>query len=168
MKLDDLKQGLSSFWDSVAEGWQHLRQSASTALTAFKPGEKTNLPAHADVDDMFYLPSYGWAMLGGDVFEDEKRVVVRLEIPGLQKDDFDIEVQGDELIVRGDKRFERESSDGRYRMLQCAYGSFRRTFPLPAEVLIDKADATYRNGVLRIELPKAKPATPRKLAVKVE
>jgi HSP20 family protein len=168
MKLDDIRQGLSSFLDSVAEGWQHLRHSASSALTGFKPGEKTNLPASADIDDMFYLPSYGWAMLGGDLFEDEKRVVARLEVPGMDKDDLDIEVQGDELIVRGEKRFEREDSEGRYRMLQCAYGSFRRAFSLPTEVAIDEAKATYKNGVLRIELPKAKPGKPHKVVVKVE
>lgn len=168
MRLDDIKQGLSSLLDSVAEGWQHLRQSASTALTGFKPGAKTNLPASADIDDVFYLPSHSWAMLGGDMFEDDKRVVVRLEIPGMSKDDLDIEVQGDELIVRGEKRFERENTEGRYRMLQCAYGSFRRAFLLPAEVITDQADATYKNGVLRVELPKTKPTTPHKRTVKVE
>ncbi|HYD79016.1 MAG TPA: Hsp20/alpha crystallin family protein [Paucimonas sp.] len=168
MKLDDIKQGLSSFWDSVAEGWQHLRQSASTALTGFKPGEQTNLPASADIDDAFYLPSHGWAMLGGDLFEDDKRIVVRLEVPGMDKNDLDIEVQGGDLIVRGEKRFEREDSAGRYRVLQCAYGSFRRSFPLPAEVVIDDAKASYKNGVLRVELPKAKPSRPRKMNVKVE
>ncbi len=168
MKLDDIKQGLSSLWDSVAEGWQHLRQSASTALTGFRAGDRTNLPAQADVDDAFYLPSRSWAMLGGDLFEDDKRVVVRLEVPGMDKDNLDIEVQGNTLIVRGEKQFEREDTEGRYRVLQCAYGSFRRAFPLHAEVEIDQAKATYRNGVLRVELPKTKPSQPRRFSVKVD
>lgn len=168
MKLEDIKGSLLSFWDSVADGWQHLRQSASSALTGFKPGEQTNLPAKADVDDMFYIPSGSWSMLGGNLFEDDKRVVVTLEVPGLDKQAIDIEVQANILSVSGEKRFEREATQGRYRSLQCAYGSFRRTVPLPVEVLSDQAKATYKNGVLRIELPKTEPAPPRKVNVKVE
>jgi HSP20 family protein len=96
-------------------------------------------------------------MLGGDVFEDEQRVVVRLEAPGMNKGDFDIQVQGDALVVRGEKRFERESTEGRWRVLQCAYGSFLRTVPLPAAVKGEQARASYRNGVLKVELPKQSP-----------
>jgi HSP20 family protein len=167
MTLEGIKQGLSSFWDSVAEGWHRLRQSAASALTGFKPGEGAGLPEKSKVDDEFYLPSQGWSMLGGDVFEDDKKLVVRLEVPGMDKQDFEVAVQGDVLVVSGEKRFERESTDGRYRVLQCAYGNFRRFVPLPAPVLSDKAKANYRNGVLRIELPKASIGKPRKLTVDV-
>jgi HSP20 family protein len=163
-----LKQGISTFWDSLAEGWQHLRQSAATALTGFKPGEQTNLPKRSEVDDAFYIPSVGWSMLGGDLFEDDQRLIVRLEVPGMDKNDLDIEVQGDTLIVRGEKRFEREETEGRYRFLQCAYGSFRRVVPLPVDVLADKAKAAYKNGVLRIELPKAQSEKPRTFTVAVD
>jgi HSP20 family protein len=168
MKLDDIRQGISSFWDSVSDGWQHLRQSASSAVTGFKPSAQTNMPAKGDVDDAFFIPSMGWAMLGGDLFEDDKRIVVRLEVPGLDKNDLDIEVQGDTLVVHGEKRFEREGSEGRYRVLQCAYGSFRRAVHLPAAVFADQAKASYRNGVLRVELPKMEEEKPRKLTVKVD
>lgn len=168
MKLDEIKEGVSSFLDSVAEGWHRLRESATSALTRFRPGEHTNLPATAEVDDAFFMPALGWSMLGGDVFEDERRVVVRLEVPGMDKQELDIEVQGDALIVRGEKRFERESTEGRYRLLQCAYGSFRRVVPLPAAVLTDQAKANYANGVLRIELPKAEMGRPRKLSIPVD
>jgi len=168
MRLDGIKEGLSSFWDSVAEGWQHLRQSAAGAITGFKPSAQTNLPPKAEIDDAFYIPSRGWSMLGGDLFEDDKRIVVRLEVPGMDKNDLDIEVEGDALIVRGEKRFERENTEGRYRVLQCAYGSFQRAVPLPASVVADKAQATYRNGVLRIELPKQEEAKPRRMNIKVD
>jgi HSP20 family protein len=168
MKLDDIKQGWSSLWDSVAEGWQHLRQTASSALTGFKPSEQTNLPPKSDIDDLFHIPSMSWSMLGGDLFEDDKRLVVRLEVPGLDKNDVDIEVAGDTLVVRGEKRFEREETEGRYRVLQCAYGSFRRVVPLSAAVIADEARASYKNGVLRVELPKATEDKPRRMTVKVD
>ncbi|RJG02014.1 Hsp20/alpha crystallin family protein [Noviherbaspirillum sedimenti] len=167
MKLDEIKQGLSSWLDSVAEGWQHLRQSASSALTGFRPGQHTNLPTRSDVDDAFYLPSIGWSMLGGDVFEDDQRVIVRVEVPGMDKNELDVQVQGDALVVRGEKRFEREDTEGRYRILQCAYGDFRRVVPLPTAVLSDQAKAIYKNGVLRVELPKVQVDKPRKVRVEV-
>lgn len=168
MKFDDLKQGFASLWDSVAEGWQHLRRTASSALTGFRPGAQTNLPARSEVDDTFYLPSIGWSMLGGDVFEDETRVVVRLEVPGMEKSELDVEVEGGALIVRGEKRFQREDTEGRYRVLQCAYGSFRRAVPLPTAVLAEQARASYRDGVLRVELPKAQPHSPQRHTVQVD
>lgn len=165
--LDDLKQGFSTFWDSVAEGWQRLRQSAAGALIRFLPGEAADLPGKSEVDDSFYLPSHGWAFLGGDVFEDADRVVVRIEIPGMRKDEFRIEVIDDTLVVSGEKRFERETTEGRYRLLQCAYGSFRRVIALPTRVLADRADARYTEGVLRIVLPKAAPGAPHSHTINV-
>jgi HSP20 family protein len=126
MKLDTLKENLGSFWDNMAEGWRHLRQSAAEALTRFNPGEKTNMPARAEVDDDAYLPTMGWSMLGGDMFEDDKRLVIRLEVPGMEKEDLDIQIHDDSLLVTGEKRFERESSEGRWRVMQRAYGSFRQ------------------------------------------
>ena len=134
MRLEEIKEGFSSMWGSMAEGWQHLRQSAGSALTGFKPSAQTNMPTRSDVDDAFYQPSLTWSMLGGDLFEDDKRVVVRLELPGVDKNDLDIEAQGDSLVIRGEKRFDQEKTEGRYRVVQCAYGSFQRVVPLPASV----------------------------------
>jgi len=157
MKIDDIRQSVNSLWTSATEGWRRLRQSAADSLTAFKATEGSGMPARSEVDDDFYLPSLGWSMLGGNVFEDDQRVVVRLEIPGMEKDNFNIEVIDDMVVVRGQKRFEHETSEGRYRLLQCAYGSFRREISLPVPVQVDKTEATYRDGVLRIELPKTSP-----------
>lgn len=167
MKMQEFRQGVGALWDSVAEGWDRLRQSAAGALTRYRPDAKSNLPAQADIDDAAWLPGLGWAMLGGDVFEDERRVVVRIEAPGMKKADFDLQVVGDQLVLRGQKRFESEQSQGRWRVLQCAYGSFHRAVPLPAAVLADQARATYRDGVLRVELPKAQPAAPQVRQIRV-
>ncbi len=167
MRVDEIRQGFSSLWDSVAEGWQRLRDSAAGALTRFRPGERSKMPARTEVDDEYYLPSNGWSMLGGDVFEDDRRLLVRLEVPGMNKSDFDIEVLDDVLVVRGEKRFERESSEGRWRVLQCAYGSFTRAVPLPVAVRSDKASASYKDGVLKIELPKAEPGRPKRVTLQV-
>jgi HSP20 family protein len=167
MKIDDIRQGVNALWSSAAEGWRRLRRSATDALTPFKAADGDRLPAPSEVDDAYYLPSLGWSMLGGDVFEDDSRVVVRLEVPGMEKDNFAIEVIDQTLVVRGEKRFEREAGSGRYRLLQCAYGSFRREIRLPAPVRVEAAVAIYRNGVLRIELPKALATKARSKTIKV-
>jgi len=110
MKLESLKEGFGTLWENMADGWRHLTQSAAGALTRFRPGEGANLPASSEVDDAFYLPTRSWAMLGGDVFEDDRHLVVRLEVPGLEKEDIDIEIRDDTLVVTGEKHFERESA----------------------------------------------------------
>lgn len=171
MKLDELKDGLNSAWNTVTEGetegWQRLRKSVG-AITHFKSGEDSNLPASKDVDDEAYWPRTTWAMLAGNVFEDDTKIVVRLEIPGMQKDNFTVEVQNGALIVSGEKRFEREQTEGRYRSFQCAYGAFRRSVQLPAAVIADQAQASYKDGIVKIELPKETPAKPRMIEVKIE
>jgi HSP20 family protein len=167
MSLDHLKDQLGSFWNSLSEGWRELWQSAANALTRFVPGENTNLPAASEVDDEHFLPTRSWAMLGGELFEDEQRLVVRLELPGMDKQDFDIEIRDRQLRVCGEKRFERESGEGRWRVMQCAYGTFRRIISLPCEVNADDAQASYRNGVLRIELAKRDVGKPQGYKVTV-
>lgn len=167
MKVDEIRDGVHALWDSVTDGWERLRRSAAGALTRFRPGEASNLPERGDIDDAAFGPGQGWAMLGGDVFEDDRRVVVRIEAPGLEKSDFDVQVDGDVLRVTGEKRFEREATEGRWRVLQCAYGRFERRVPLPAPVRGDKAQASYRNGVLKVELPKTTPARPRRVNVEI-
>lgn len=168
MKLDALKENVGSFFDNLAEGWRHLAQSAAGALTRFKAGEDTDMPAQSEIDDTSYLPARGWAMLGGEVFEDDSRLVVRVEVPGMDKADINVEVRDDALVVSGEKRFERESTEGRWRVMQCAYGSFRRVVPLPQPVLAEQAKATYKSGVLRVELPKARPGKPEARVIEVE
>ena len=168
MKLDQLKESVGSLWDSLADGWRQLMHSAAGALTRFKAGDKTNLPAEAEVDDQSWLANRGWAMLGGDVFEDDKRLVVRLEVPGMEKEDLDIQVTDDALVVSGEKRFQKEDSQGRWRVMQCAYGRFRRVVPLPLPVKADAARASYRNGVLKVELPKQVESRPRAISVKID
>jgi HSP20 family protein len=155
--LQNLRTSLSEAWESLAEGWQHLYHRASRALTRFKPSSE-------QTDE--HLPLSGWGLLASDVYEDNDRIIVRLEAPGLENGDFNISVIGDKLVVRGDKRFEREYGSGSYQVIESAYGSFERAIPLWTEVDVSKAKATYKNGVLRVELPKT--AASRRRTVEVE
>lgn len=155
--LHNLRHGLEQAVGSLTEGWRELSQRATGALTRFKsspvPPDDGAPPGGGEMPI-----TSGWAFLAADVFEDDDKVVVRLEAPGLKREDFEVELHGDLLSVRGEKRFEREIGSGRYRVVQCAYGSFRREVALPVHVQSDKTRATYRDGVLRIEMPKAEGA----------
>lgn len=162
--IAELRQGLSEGWKSVADGWSHLLRRASTALTPYRGARGA---VQAEDDDFFPLGSPGWALLAGEVFENRNKVVVRIEAPGMEAKDFQLDVLDDRLTVRGNKRFSRESGDGRYRVFECAYGSFERTVALPAPVDAERARATYRHGVLRIELPKRDARAPRLVKVRV-
>jgi HSP20 family protein len=167
MKVDAIKEKLESFWDELAEGWRHLSQVASGALTRFKSGDSTNLPEHNTLDDHAQSSGRSWTLIGGDLFEDEHKLVVRLELPGMDKEQISAEVREGTLLVSGEKRFQRESSEGRWRVMQCAYGSFTRSVPLPCAVLAEQSQASYTNGILRVELPKAKPGKPNRLDIRV-
>ena len=166
MRFDTLKENFESLWGNVTEGGRHLWRSAAGALTRFKPGEATNLPPASTVEA--YTPGQGWSMLGGDVFEDDQRLVVRVEVPGMDKEDLKLEVLDHALLIHGEKRFAHESTEGRWRVMQCAYGNFRRRIPLPIEVKADEARASYNNGVLRVELPKRSPGYGPAVSVAVE
>lgn len=170
--LNELKQGLEDTWHSLSDGWRHLRERTSGTLTRFTPSAKSKTSPESKTPtepaQTADFPSANWALLAGDVFEDADKFVVRLEIPGLDKQNLDIEVRDDMLIVRGEKRYEQESSSGQYRVRQCAFGSFHRSIPLPLPVLAEKSSAKYHNGVLRIELPKAEHASGRRIEVRSE
>jgi HSP20 family protein len=160
--LKEWTRSLGHAWDSLAEGWRDLRESAAGAMTRFLPSSSGNGSA-PPADATF--PA-GWAVLAADVFDSDDHIVVRLEAPGMQKSDFKVEVRDGVLVVKGEKRVERQSGHGQYRLMQCAYGRFQRAVPLPVPVRGERARARYRDGVLRIELPKAEGAPrPRRIAV---
>ena len=158
--LIQLRQGLGQVWDSIVEGWNSLTQKASSAITRFSQPSKSG----KDVDNQELVEAshrnIGWGVLAAEVFDDSKQVIVRIETPGMKRSDFEIEVVDDILIIRGEKRTERESTRGRYHVVECAYGRFERAIPLPAPVDQSRARAKYQKGILRIELPKLEETGP--------
>ena len=166
---EQLKQGADQAWESLAEGWRELSARASGALTRLRPAPASGPEASSDTPvprDQSPPAFGGWAFMASDVFDDDDKVIVRIEAPGMRREDFNIELHGDTLIVWGEKRSDREVSRGRYSVVQCAYGSFRRDVALPVPVKAEETKASYCDGVLRIELPKAERARAMRIAVK--
>ncbi len=111
-----------------------------------------------------------WQSLTGpavDIVDRAEDVLVKAELPGLDKSDFTIEVESDRMILRGEKKAEKEQKEGTCLIREAHYGSFYRAIPLPATIDRDKAEATYKHGVLTVTLPKTADSKSRRVAVKV-
>jgi HSP20 family protein len=159
--MSTLRNSLGRAWDQVQAGWSHLVQKASDALTRF-----TSSDDGADPDTRTLLRlSPDWGLLAAEVRETDKDVRVRLELPGMQAGDIDVQVHGKLLKVSGEKQVQRQSDEGRYHVTECAYGSFERQIPLPAEVDTGATQADYQSGVLTLRLPKATTARVRRIPI---
>jgi len=103
---------------------------------------------------------------GLDLAETDDEVIVTGELPGLGKEDFAVEISGDRLVLRGEKKAAMERKGREYYYAEQSYGAFARSVALPCEVDADKASAKYKNGVLRLTLPKTEQAMARQVRVK--
>ena len=109
----------------------------------------------------------GW-MPSVEMYEKEDKFVVRTELPGMRKEEFDISVLGNTLTIKGERKAESEVKDEDYYRCELCYGKFSRSVALPAAVEAKKVEANYENGILEVTLPKAEEAKPKKVEVKVK
>lgn len=107
----------------------------------------------------------GW-MPPVDVRETDEGLTLLVELPGLKREDVDITVEDRTLTVRGERKFAQDVERENYHRIERAYGTFTRTFTLPANVRTDDVKASFTDGVLTIELPKSEESKPRKVAIK--
>ena len=103
-----------------------------------------------------------------DIYETEKEIVLKADLPGMNLEDVDISLNNNVLSVRGERRFEKEVKEDSYHRVERAYGNFVRTFTLPNTVNAEKIEASYDAGVLRITMPKREEARPKQIKVSVK
>ena len=103
-----------------------------------------------------------------DVSETKNNVRVRAELPGINAKDIDISLTDDVLTVTGEKKQEKEEEDENYHRVETSYGSFSRSVRLPHEVKSDKIKANYRDGILKITLPKSEKAKSKQVKINVD
>src|SRR6266567_2217053 len=89
-----------------------------------------------------------------DIYEDNKKVVLKLEVPGIEEKDLDIRVENNTLTVKGERKFEKDEKEENFHRIERRYGSFYRAFTLPATVDTENVHASYNAGVLKLELNK--------------
>lgn len=113
-----------------------------------------------------------WALGGNwapavDIYEHEGNLVLKAELPGIDPKDVDVRVENNVLTLRGERKFESEVKREKYHRVERAYGSFSRSFTLPATVDTDRIRAEYKDGVLRVTLPVREEAKPKQISISV-
>lgn len=103
-----------------------------------------------------------------DIHETDNAFIVEAELPGLTKDDIKLSVHESTLTLEGEKRMEEEKKGRNWHRQERAYGKFQRVFTLPSAVDADKITATFKNGVLTIELPKSEAAKPKEIPITIK
>ena len=143
---------------SLFEPLMNFDREINTMLDKFVRG--------GTVDDGSFAISH-W-MPAVDVAEREEEYQVKVELPGVSKEDVEITMQENILTIRGEKKQEKESTGSSYHRLERSYGSFQRSFTLPTSVKHDKVEAAFNDGILTITLPKAEEAKPKEIKVEVK
>ncbi|MBJ6723447.1 Hsp20/alpha crystallin family protein [Geomesophilobacter sediminis] len=110
--------------------------------------------------DQLYLPV--------DIFEDGESIVVKAEIPGIRKEDIDVQLTPDSITISGHRDSEEKVERKNYLRLERSHGSFTRRFDLPVETLVDKARATFKDGILEVRIPKSEHAQERVRKVTID
>ncbi len=120
----------------------------------FGPGRRALRPMEED-----WMPAV-------DISETGDKITVKAEVPGLEAKDIEIAMVGDTMTIKGEKKLEREEMEENYHTVERSYGSLTRAMKLPATVDADKVEASYKNGVLTVVLPKKEEVKPKAIEIK--
>jgi HSP20 family protein len=132
-----------------------------------RPQQQDGERAMQTRDGGFELRPFEFTAPNIDLEETKDAVVVRAELPGLSPDDFTVEATPEQLVLRGQKREEHEDQQGTMHRVERRYGAFLRRIDLPCEIDPSRVDANFRNGVLRVKLPKTDAAKSSQVRVNV-
>ena len=187
--VDSLKEEVTQIKDRL-KGILPARQNKSSLPILRRQDEATDpfrmlqLRTNQLFDDFWEtFGSWGvdrWKPLGGapaffesgwprvDVSENNKEIVVKAELPGVDEKDIDVSLTDEALTIRGEKKLEQEDKGENYYRLECFQGSFTRTIPIPVSVESDKAEAFFKKHVLTVKLPKTEVSQKRgkRIAIK--
>jgi len=103
-----------------------------------------------------------------DVFEDKDKYVVKAELPGMKKEDIEVSLDGNTLTISGERKHEEEKKEGETYRSERFFGRFQRSVTLPAAVQANKIEASYKDGMLTVTLPKSEEAKPKQIQIKAE
>ena len=108
--------------------------------------------------------SWNWSP-AVDIYENDDNIVIKAELPGIDKKDLAVDVKDQRLTIKGERKAENEVKEDNYYRRERTYGHFERSFTLPADVDADKVKADYTDGVLKVEIPKPAKQQPKKITV---
>jgi HSP20 family protein len=102
-----------------------------------------------------------------DIYETEDEVVVKAELPEVNQKDIDVQIENSTLTLRGERKFNKETKKENFHRIERAYGSFSRSFTLPSTIDQEKIRADYKDGILKISMPKREETKPKQIKVAV-
>lgn len=123
-------------------------------------------PAQSDQEGNSLLVLSDWTP-SVDITEDEKEYLVTADLPQISKDDVKVVVENGSLVIKGERRSENEHKDKKVHRIERSYGSFHRSFALPEDADGNRVTANFKDGVLRVSLPKSEEKKPKHIEVKV-
>jgi HSP20 family protein len=147
----------SSLWDPIRE-MEDMQNRAASVL-----GRRVALRKEED-EEGFTLTEW---LPPVDIAEDEKEYTLKVELPGVKREDVRVSVEGGVLSLTGERKVEKEEKNKKHHRMERIYGSFVRTFTLPEGAAPDKISAEFKDGVLIVHLPKDEKAKPKSIEVKV-
>ena len=134
--MNVLQDRMNRLFEDAGRGW---RGSEPSATTAWSPAV--------------------------DIFETEGEIVVKAELPGMERKDITLNLEKNVLTLKGERRFDKETKEENYHLVERAYGGFSRSFSIPATVDEEKIKADYKDGVLKIILPKKEQLKPKQIQI---
>ena len=103
-----------------------------------------------------------------DIYETENEIVLKAELPEIDQKDIEIKVEDSTLTIRGERKFEQETKKENYHRIERAYGKFSRSFSLPNTIDQEKIKASYKDGILKLVMPKREEKKPKQITVEVK
>ena len=103
-----------------------------------------------------------------DVYEDHDRIVLEADLPGVKPGEFELAIENNVLTLKGERKFEKKTEDGNYHRVERSYGSFTRSFTLPSTVDVNSVGADFKDGVLKVTLPRREETKPRQIQVQIK
>ena len=100
-----------------------------------------------------------------DMYDEDDRIVIKAELPGMEKKDIAVDVKDRVLTISGERNFDNEVKEEKYYRRERAYGKFQRAFSLPADVDSDKIKADFKDGLLKVEVPKPEKQKPKEITI---
>jgi HSP20 family protein len=110
------------------------------------------------------LPASAWNP-AVDIFENDNEIVIKAELPGMNAGDIEVKFENNVLVLKGERRFEKETNEENYHRIEREYGTFSRAFTVPFAVKGENVTAEYRDGVLKVVLPKKEEIKPKPIKV---
>jgi HSP20 family protein len=159
---------MANMLPALKSSFDRLREEIDSTFDRWMPKLRGTDVATKETSEPWGLPSLFMTTRPTiDMDEDENEIRITAEMPGLEKTDFKVELVGSQLVIRGDKKESREEKKKNAYYSERSYGSFARSISLPSEVDPEKVEASYKNGVLNIRLPKTEQSKAKRIDVQV-